>query len=240
MRRTFALLGVLAALALVACGKQRDPLAFPSAPEGRLLTPTASETPDATGPATFDPSGCPVDEPKMCAEAATLADALTQLDLHAVKGASQPSTIACADVDPDVYPQCDGKHAPQELEGYVVSGSEPQTFVADEKHYDRELDFMHDGLDEEFSDEYGGADYQIVGLATCDPGKRYALGYLVGLGDPNSTLPGDRFFGTLELTDEGHGWAVSTLRLDILSDWQLAYDDPLSDAGCGKFEGWDP
>ena len=31
---------------------------------------------------------------------------------------------------------------------------------------------------------------------------------------------------------------VSRLTLAILSDWQLQYDDPLSDAGCGKFEAW--
>ena len=238
MRRTLVLLAVLASVTLVSCGEDRSPLAFPSAPQGRLLTPTASETPEAAAPATFDVGDCPVDEPRMCQEAAALADALTQADMGAVLTLSRPTPVACADVDPEVDPQCDGDRVPDELEGYVVAGAEEDTFVAPEKQYENQLEFMHDGLDEEYSDEYGGADYQIVGLATCEPGTRYALGYLVGLGDPDSTLPGDRFFGTLELTEQDHGWAVSLLTLDILSDWQLYYDDPLADAGCGKFDTW--
>jgi predicted small lipoprotein YifL len=238
MRRRVVVLAVLGSVALAACGEQREPLSFPSAAQGRLLTPTATEAPDASAPATFDVDGCPAPEQRMCQEAAALADALTQVDMDAVFTLSRPTTVACADVDPEVFPQCDGKHAADELEGYVVAGAEPDTFVAPEKGYHRELRFMAEGLDPEYSDEYGGADYQIVGLATCEPGKRYALAYLAGLGDPNSTLPGDRFFGTLELTEENREWAVSRLTLDILSDWQLYYDDPVSDAGCGRFEPW--
>ena len=238
MRRSVVVLAVVASAVLVACGEDAEPLAFPSAPQGRLLTPTASETPDAAAPTTFDVADCPADEPRMCQEAAALADALTQADMEAVLTLSRPTTIACADVDPEVYPQCDGNRAPDELEGYVVAGAEEDTFVAPEKQYANQLEFMREGLDEEYSDEFGGAEYQIVGLATCEPGERYALGYLVGLGDPESTLPGDRFFGTLELTEQDRGWAVSLLTLDILSDWQLYHDDPLADAGCGEFDAW--
>jgi predicted small lipoprotein YifL len=238
MRRAVVILAVLASVALAACGEEREPLTFPSAAEGRLLTPTTSETPDAATPATFDVDGCPAPEERMCQEAAALADALTQVDMDAVFTLSRPTIVECADVDPEVFPQCDGTHAPDELGGYVVAGAEPDTFVAPEKGYHHQLDFMDEGLDPEYSDEYGSADYQIVGLATCEPGKRYALAYLVGLGDPDSTLPGDRFFGTLELTEQDREWAVSLLTLDILSDWQLYYDDPVSDAGCGTFEPW--
>ena len=238
MRRTIILLAVLGSMTLAACGDEAEPLAFPSAPEGRLLTPTASETPDAAAPSTFDAADCPVDEERMCHEAAALAGALTQVNMDAVFTLSRPTTVACADLDPEVYPQCDGNRAPARLEGYVTSGAEADTFVAPEEDYRDFLGFMEEGLDEEYSDELGGAGYQIVGLATCEPGTRYALGYVVGLGDPDSTLPGDRFFGTFELTEEGRGWAISRMSLDILSDWQLYYDDPLADTGCGEFDPW--
>jgi hypothetical protein len=238
MRRIAVL--VLLALCVVACGEKADPLAFPSAPQGRLLTPIASGPTGTTGsaPTSFAVAGCPGRDRAMCETAAATADALVQADLGALGPLSRSVTVRCEDVDPDVYPQCDGRHRTDVLEGYVVAGAEPATFVDDRRHYDRQLRFMQDGLDPEFSDDYGTGAYSIVGLATCEPGVRYQLVYLVGLGDPNSTLPADRFLGTAEITADDHGWAISRLALDILSDWQLAFDDPIKDAGCGKIEPW--
>ena len=223
-------------LALSACGSGGEPLAFPSEPQGRLLTPTPSAAP-ASSVTTFSPDGCPASEPRMCQEAAALANALVQTNMEAVFTLSRATAIECADVDAEIYQQCDG-HASRALEGYVVAGAEPPTFVAPEENYRRQLRFMVEGLDPTYSDDFGTGEYRLLGLATCEPNVRYQLVYLVGLGDPTSTLPGDRFLGAFELTEQERGWAISRSALDILSDWQLVFDDPLIDAGCGRIEAW--
>jgi hypothetical protein len=235
MRRV-ALLLLWLAVALPACADKREPLAFPSEAQGRLLTPTPSAGPeiDVT---TFSPDGCPAGVPRMCQEAATAADALVQSNTNALFTLSRPTSIACANADTDVFRQCE-HHQDETLDGYLIGGAEPDTFVNDEKHYRRFLGFMKDGLDPTYSDEYGTGDYAILGLATCAENERYQLVYTAGLGDPTSTLPADRFFGTLEFTEQDHGWSISTLRLGLLSDWQLAYDDPTVDAGCGEIHPW--
>jgi hypothetical protein len=225
-------------LCLVACGGDERTLAFPSAPQGRLVTPLPSGPTGASAPATFDVEGCPARERRMCQEAAATAAALVQGNPPALQPLSRPTTVRCAEVDPGVYQQCGGTHGRDILHGYLVAGAEPETFVADDRHYARQLGFMRDGLDPEYSDEYGSGSYSIVGVATCDPGVRYQLVFLAGLGDPTSTLPADRFLGALELTGADRGWAISRLALDILSDWQLAFDDPLTDAGCGRIVPW--
>jgi hypothetical protein len=236
MRPRVALVAVIASVALVACGSRDEPLTFPSEAQGRLLTPTPSAAPD-TPAVTLPEEGCPAGVPRMCQEAATAGDALLQANMEAIFTLSRPTSIGCGSVDEERYPQCDGKGDPT-LEGFVVSGSDEATFVAPEKNNRRTLNFRVEGLDPEYSDDYGTGEYRILGLATCEPDVRYQLVYLVGLSDPTSTLPGDRFFGTLELTEQDRGWAISRLTLDILSNWQLHYDDPLTDAGCGKIEPW--
>ena len=236
MHRSLAVGMLVLGLGLSACGSDREPLAFPSEPQGRLLTPTPSAAP-APNITTFSPDGCPASEPRMCQEAAAVADALVQTNMDAIFTLSRPTDIACADVDAEIYQQCEG-HASRALEGYVVAAAEPATFVAPEANYRRTLRFMEEGLDPTYSDDLGTGEYRIVGLATCEPGVRYQLVYLVGLGDPTSTLPADRFLGAFELTEQDRGWAISRSALDILSDWQLVFDDPLTDAGCGTIEAW--
>lgn len=236
MRRR--LLALVCLASLTACGGDREPLAFPSEPQGRLLVPeeTESVAPPATD--TFDVDGCPVEVRRMCQEASALANALTQANVDAVFTLSRPTTVSCADVDPEVYPQCDEPRA-GELEGFAVAGAEEETFVTPEENYREQLAFMRDGLDPDYTDELGTGGYRIIGLATCEPGERYELVYVVGLGDPESTLPADRFLGTIELTEDGRAWASSRITLDILSDWQLYYDDPLAEIGCGPISSWD-
>ena len=62
--------------------------------------------------------------------------------------------------------------------------------------------------------------------------------YLVGLGDPESTLPADRFLGTYELTMEEGEWAVGAVYIGLLTDWELVLDDPLSQIACGDIQPW--
>jgi len=62
--------------------------------------------------------------------------------------------------------------------------------------------------------------------------------YLVGLGDPESTLPADRFLGTYELTNEKGEWPVGATYVGLLTDWELVLDDPLSQIACGDIQPW--
>ena len=235
MRRILLLL--LAVGVLAACGEEREPLAFPDEPQGRLLVPEESESVAPPVTTTYDVADCPADEPRMCQEASALANALTQSNLDAVLTLSRTTSVACDGADPEIYPQCDEPRA-DTLRGYVVAGAEEETFVVPEEPFTEQLGFMRDGLDPDYTDELGTGEYRIVGLATCEPGTRYQLVYVVGLGDPESTLPADRFLGTFELTEDGRAWASSKLTLDILSDWQLYHDDPLAEIGCGRIEAW--
>ena len=70
------------------------------------------------------------------------------------------------------------------------------------------------------------------------PDASYHLVYLVGLGDPTSTLPADRFLGTYELTKKGGSWAVGATYVGLYTDWQLELDDPLTQIACGDIQPW--
>ena len=81
---------------------------------------------------------------------------------------------------------------------------------------------------------------QILGVSTCGKGSdtTYHLVYLVGLGDPTSTLPGARFLGTYELTQEHGSWAIGATYVGLYTDWQLVLDDPLTQIACGDIQPW--
>jgi len=89
-------------------------------------------------------------------------------------------------------------------------------------------------------DEFGGAQMQVLGVSTCGKGAdtSYHLVYLVGLGDPTSTLPADRFLGTYELTQEDGTWAIGATYVGLYTDWQLVLDDPLTQIACGDIQPW--
>jgi hypothetical protein len=95
-------------------------------------------------------------------------------------------------------------------------------------------------VDEEYSDEFGGAHLQVLGVSTCGNGAdtSHHLVYLVGLGDPTSTLPADRFLGTYELTKEDGSWAIGATYVGLYTDWQLVLDDPLTQIACGDVQPW--
>ena len=69
-------------------------------------------------------------------------------------------------------------------------------------------------------------------------GVSHHLIYLVGLGDPDSTIPGDRFLGTYELVLRNGEWVVGASNLALFTDWQLELDDPLSQIACGDVQPW--
>ncbi|MGZ8585476.1 MAG: hypothetical protein ACXWXP_08370 [Actinomycetota bacterium] len=232
MRR---LLGAAAAtLLLVACAQgptaleRSDPSVAPlSPPPGSGATPEVAITGD-----------CPVAERRFCQEASALANALTQRSSDAVVTLSRPRHVACADVDPDVYTQCDER---DELDGYAMGDYQGHVFLVTPPQYRRNIRFFVEAVDEKYSDELGGPEVRVLGVSSCGSGdqeRSYHLAYTVGLGDPQSTSPGDRFLGTYEFTERDRGWAISVAHFGLLTDWELVLDEPLSQIGCGGVQAW--
>jgi predicted small lipoprotein YifL len=238
VRRLFLapLVAVLAA-ALAACGYQPE-IEPPGAATGgpSAPPPVATTGPVSTAP-TFTTDGCPVGDPAFCEQAAFLANALVLSDADAVFDLSRRVSMDCADLDLDVFPQCEDQGT---LKGYVVGDHQGHLFVDEPADYRRTLRFFVEAVDDEYSDEFGGAQLQILGVSTCGKGAdtTYHLVYLVGLGDPTSTLPADRFLGTYELTEEDRTWAVGATYVGLYTDWQLVLDDPLTQIACGDVQPW--
>ena len=192
----------LLTVVLAACGYQPE-IEPPGAATGGSSAPppVASTGPVSTTP-TFAADGCPVDEPAFCEQAAFLANALVLSDADAVFDLSRRVSMDCADLDQRTVPPVRGDQGT--LEGYMVGDHEGEFFVDAPADYRRTLRFFVEAVDEEYSDELGGPQMQVLGVSTCGKGAdtSYHLVYLVGLGDPRSTLPADRFLGTYELTQE--------------------------------------
>ncbi len=237
MRRTvLVLLTSLAALA-AACGYQPE-IERPGAATGASAPapPTAATGPISTAP-TFTPDGCPVDDPSFCEQAAFLANALVLSDADAVFDLSRRVSLDCAEIAREQYPQCADE---ERLDGYVIGTYQGEFFVDSPAHYRDDLAFFVEAVDDEYSDEFGGPQMQILGVSTCGKGAdtSYHVVYLVGLGDPESTLPADRFLGTYELTQQGGEWAIGAAYVGLYTDWQLVLDDPLTQIACGDIQPW--
>lgn len=226
------------ATGLAACGYQPE-IEPPGAATGGSSTRARVA---ATGPTsavpTFTADGCPIGDPAFCEQAAFLANALVLSDADAVFDLSRRVSMDCADLDRDVFPQCEERGGT--LEGYVVGDHQGHLFVDEPADYRRTLRFFVEAVDEEYSDEFGDAGLQIFGVSTCGKGAdtSYHLVYLVGLGDPTSTLPADRFLGTYELTKEDGSWAIGATYVGLYTDWQLVLDDPLTQIACGDIQPW--
>jgi hypothetical protein len=188
---------------------------------------------------TFAAEGCPVDDPAFCEQAAFLANALVLSDAGAVFDLSRPVTWDCAVLEQGLFPQCEDQ---DRLKGYVIGTYQGEFFVLRPNRYRENLDFFVEAVDEEYSDELGGPQMQILGVSACGPqgaGRSYHLVYLAGLGDPESALPAARFLGTYELTVEKDEWAVGAAYVGLYTDWQLVLDDPLTEIACGHIEPWE-
>jgi hypothetical protein len=233
------------ALAVAACAYDPGParpgvtgvsgITGPTAPTGA----TGSETPEPTAaqPVAFDPDGCPVNDPAFCGRASALATALIQHDGDAVFRLSLSERFDCAGLDEEIFPQCEDRDV---LRGYAVGDYQGHVFYLSDDRYRGYLGFVVEAVDDEFVDEFGGSEPQIVGVSTCGSGDglSHHLIYLVGLGDPDSTLPGDRFLGTYELVQRNGEWVVGASDLALYTDWQLELEDPLSQIACGDVQPW--
>jgi hypothetical protein len=227
----------LLTVVLAACAYQPE-IERPGAATGGSSAPppVAATGPTSTTP-TFTADGCPVDEPAFCEQAAFLANALVLSDADAVFDLSRRVSMDCADLRRDLYPQCEHHDT---LEGFVVGDHQGHVFVDSPANYRDILGFLVEAVDDEYSDEFGGAQMQILGVSTCGKGAdtSYHLVYLVGLGDPDSTLPPDRFLGTYELTQDEGAWAIGAAHVGLFTDWQLVLDDPLTQIACGDIQPW--
>lgn len=200
--------------------------------------PTGSQPPrPTTAQTTFAPQGCPVDDPAFCDRASGLATALVQTDADAVFELSASERSRCAGLDEEIFLQCEERDV---LRGYAVGDYQGHIFYLSANRYRGYLEFFVEAVDEEYTDDFGGSEPQIVGVSTCGEGdgRSYHLVYLVGLGDPDSTLPGDRFLGTYEFVERNGEWVVGASRVALYTDWQLEFEDPLSQIACGDVQPW--
>jgi hypothetical protein len=234
------------ALAITACAYDPGPARPGVTGVSGITGPTAatapigSEPPDATGaaPVSFDPEGCPVDDPAFCGRATALANALVQQDANAVFHLSLSERFDCAGLDEEIFPQCEDRDV---LKGYAVGDHQGRIFYLSANRYRDYLEFVVEAVDDEFTDEFGASEPQIVGVSTCGSGGglSHHLVYHVGLGDPDSTIPGDRFLGTYELVRRNDEWVVGASNLALYTDWQLELDEPLSQIACGDVQPWE-
>lgn len=116
-----ALLALVAALALTACGGDEE-----GAP------PTSSEA----SPAEFTAAGCPVDDRRACERAASAATALEEGDVARLVELSYADTFVCDDLPAEMFPDC----SPGEtLEGHAVTGADGKISVLTVEEYEAHL-----------------------------------------------------------------------------------------------------
>lgn len=199
--------------------------------------PSAPTGPTSTVP-TFTADGCPVDDPPFCEQAAFLANALVQADADAVFDLARAERFECGDLDPATFPQCADQDV---LEGYVVGTYQDEFFVVPERRFRNTLGFFVGSVDPDYEDELGTSEMRILGVSTCGsgPDASHHVVYLVGLKDPDSTYPGDRFLGTYEFVERDGAWEIGSTYVGLYTDWQLAFDDPLVEIACGDILPWD-
>jgi hypothetical protein len=237
VRRLAAFL--MLAVLLAACGYQPE-IQRPGAATGitgQEPPPVAASTGPVSTSAAFGEDGCPVDDPAFCRQAAFLANALVLSDADAVFDLVRRVTVRCADVDASLFHQCRNRPV---LEGYQLGSHQGEFVVLTEHQFRDTLGFLVEAVDHEYSDELGGPNMQILGVSTCGKGRdrSYHVVYTVALSDQDSTLPGDRFLGTYEFTEQGGDWAIETSYAALYSDWQLVLDDPLTEIACGDIQPW--
>ena len=231
---------LLLALPLAACGYEPE-INNPGTATGASGSAPSTVGSAPTGPtstsAAFTQDGCPVDDPTLCRQATFLANALVVSDSGAVYDLSRRMKLRCTDLDEALYEQCEDEST---LDGYIIGSHLGEFFVAPPKQFRDALTFFVEAVDQEYSDELGGPQMQILGVSTCGTGRdrSYHIAYTVALADPNSTLPGDRFLGTYEFTQRSGEWAIEVAYFALYSDWQLALDDPLTEIGCGDIQPW--
>lgn len=209
-----------------------------------ITGPTASQQPTApTGPTgtapTFTAEGCPVDDPGFCEEAAFLANALVLGDADAVLQRFRLERYDCRDLDPELFPQC-AEDSGLKGRGYLIGTHLDEFFVQEPDDFAETLFFFVESVDPEYQDELGGSAMRILGVSTCGSAEdtSHHVVYLVGLKDPESTLPGDRFLGTYEFVEREGAWQIGATYVGLYTDWQLVLDDPLADIACGDVLPW--
>jgi hypothetical protein len=217
-------LALSAAIVLAGCGYEPE-IKRPGMASGDSAphAPAASTGPVSSTP-TFTLDGCPVDDPAMCEQATFLVNAPVLSDGDAVFDLSRRLSWSCGELETELFPQCEDR---DRLAGYVIGNHRGEFFVDTPADYRDALGFSVETVDEEYSDELGGPQMQILGVSSCGegPDASYHVVYLVALGDPESTLPADRFLGTYELTMEKGDWAVGAVYIGLLTDRELVVDD---------------
>jgi hypothetical protein len=242
--RRFLLLAI-ALVSAAACGYDPGPVrpgvsgltGITGATGATASSPSAVPTGPTTTNATFTVDGCPVDDPAFCEQASFLANALVLGDADAVLRLFRRERLDCSDLDVSRFPECEEN---DRLNGYVIGTYQGESFVLNPRQLSGTIAFFVTSVDPEYQDDLGDSRMRILGVSTCGTGEdaSHHVVYLVGLKDPESTLPGDRFLGTYEFVERDDEWAIGATYVGLYTDWQLVLDDPLEQIACGDILPW--
>jgi hypothetical protein len=194
------LVALVALLALVACGGDEE-----STP------PTSSET----SPAAFAAAGCPVEDPELCARAATAATALHEGDTAGLMELSYADTFVCDDLPPHLFPDCSPGAT---LEGHAVTGANGKIRVLSAEDYEARLAEL--------------GEVEVTGIGTCGPDDPDRRSYHLAFWAASEG-------GSLELVRREGEWAIGIVYVDSIERWKTVYADPEAELACGNVQAWD-
>lgn len=218
--RVFGLI-IVVALASAACSSEVG------APEPRSTL--SSQTPSPSAP--LDASGCPVDDDAFCGTAVDVATALSRRDGGSLVSLSRSTTIDCADVASEYFPECASEDV---LHGYGISGANFLVEVLGRKAYRLQLEAVVGAIDASYSDELGTGSAQVLGVGTCGPdipGRRtYHLAWTAAAAETGRAA--ERLLGSFELTLDDGRWRIALWYLDTLERWESEQTDPLTSSFC--------
>jgi hypothetical protein len=222
---------VLAAVLLTACGSDGGPESGPSAVTSSSVTVPATPSPLPSGPLTYEPSGCPVDDEAFCATAVDAIEALQAGDADRLFALSRDDRVVCARLNQEYFPECETQDV---LVGHGSSGANFLVEVLDDEAYREQLDAIVTNMDPTFSDELGDGTVRIVGVGTCGPDipsrRTYHLAWTAAVSEGGA--PAERLLGSFEFTFKDDEWRVALWYLDPLSEWEAEQPDPLELAFC--------
>jgi hypothetical protein len=171
---------VLAGVA--ACGSSDAPTPDPSSGSPSVSSPSPTVT--STGVQTLTRGGCPVPDDAFCDTATRIGRALVERDAADLLRFSRSTTLDCAEVAREYFPDC--SDANDVLHGYGLSGADFLVDMVPRAEYGQRLDEVVAGIDPSFSDELGDGSPSLIGVGTCGPdipGRRtYHLAWIAALG----------------------------------------------------------
>jgi hypothetical protein len=155
-----------------------------------------------------------VDDDQACGRAASAATALQEGDSARLVELSYADTFACADLPPEMFPDCSPGAT---LEGHPVTGADGKIGILSAEDYEALLAEL--------------GETTVTGIGTCGPDDPDRRSYHVAFWAATEG-------GSLELVRREGEWSIGIVYADALENWETVYADPESELACGNVEPW--